>query len=238
MSVVWNLGYMAKNFLTEYIHERLKDFSHTQTIEHRGLITISRQYGCPGKPVSSILAKALSTPEHEWKVVDKEILKQAAQELSIPDDLAEKLFKHKPSNILADLFSSFSSSKIPNDVVVKKTVARILRTTMLYGHVIVLGQGGVVLGRDIHPSLHVFLHASPNWRKKKVRVLENLDSDEKAIERIKQVDEERVFLRNFLSGENLTQDIFDLSINCEYFSEEEIVKIILEVARLRGIGTL
>ena len=101
-----------------------------------------------------------------------------------------------------------------------------------------MGQGGVVLGRDIHPSLHVFLHASPNWRKKKVRVLENLDSDEKAIERIKQVDEERVFLRNFLSGENLTQDIFDLSINCEYFSEEEIVKIILEVARLRGIGTL
>lgn len=227
---------MAKNFLTDYIQERLKEFSSSQSIQQSGVITISRQYGCPGKPVSSKLSMALQKPDREWKVIDKEIVKQAAEELSISDELAEKLFKSKANNPLSDLFSSFSSSKAPSDVVVKKTIARILRTTMLYGNVIVLGQGGVVLSRDIRPSLHVYLHASPNWRKKNVQILENLDNEEQALARIKQVDEERVFLRNYYGGETLTQDVFDISLNCEFFSEEEIVQIIIEAAQKREIG--
>jgi cytidylate kinase len=227
---------MAKNFLTDYIQEKIKEFSTDQTIQQTGVITISRQYGCPGKPVSMDLAKALGKPNREWKVVDKEVVKQAADELSIPDDLAEKLFKSQPNRILSDLFSSFSTAKTPTDIEVKKTIARILRTTMLYGNVIVLGQGGVMLARDIRPSLHVFLHANPNWRKKKVRVLENLNTEEQALERIKQVDEERVFLRNYYGGETLTHDVFDISLNCEHFSEEEIVQIVLDAAKKRGIS--
>lgn len=226
---------MSKSFLVDYINEKLKEYVKEHTIKQKGVITISREYGCPGKPVSAKIAEALSSPENSWKVIDKDALHIAAQELSIPEDLAEKLFHSKPRTLMQDLFSSFSDSKVPSDTKVKKTIAKVLRTIILYGNVVVLGQGGVVLARDVKPSLHVFLHASPHWRVERVKVLENLKSNEEALKRIQEVDDQRIFLRNYYAGETLSVNIFDIAINCEYFSEEEIVSIILDLAKKKGI---
>lgn len=226
---------MSKSFLVDYVNEKLKEYSKEHTIKQKGVITISREYGCPGKIVSSKIAEALSSSENSWKVIDKEALQIAAQELSIPEDLAEKLFHSKPRTLMQDLFSSFTDSNVPSDTKVKKTIAKVLRTIILYGNVVVLGQGGVVLARDVKPSLHVFLHANPHWRVEKVKILENLKSNDEALKRIKEVDEQRIFLRNYYAGEPLNANIFDVAINCEYFSEEEIISIILDLAKKKGI---
>lgn len=226
---------MSKSFLVDYVNEKLKEYSKEHSIKQKGVITISREYGCPGKIVSSKIAEALSSSENPWKVVDKEALQIAAQELSIPEELAEKLFHSKPRTLMQDLFSSFTEPSVPSDTKVKKTIAKVLRTIILYGNVVVLGQGGVVLARDVKPSLHVFLHANPNWRLERVKTLENLKSNEEAFKRIKEVDEQRVFLRNYYAGEPLNVNIFDVAINCEYFSEEEIISIILDLAKKKGI---
>lgn len=226
---------MSKSFLVDYVNEKLKEYAKEQSIQQKGVITISREYGCPGKIVSAKLAEALSSTNHSWKVIDKEALQLAANELSIPEELAEKLFYSKPRTLMQDLFASFSDHKVPTDTQVKKTIARILRTIILYGNVVVLGQGGVVLARDVKPSLHVYLHADPKWRAEKVKILENLKSTEEALNRIKEVDEQRVFLRNYYAGEPLTINIFDIAINCEHFNEEEILAIILDLAKKKGI---
>ncbi len=226
---------MSKSFLIDYVNEKLKEYSKGHSITQKGVITISREYGCPGKIISTKIAESLSSAENSWKVIDKEVLQIAAEQLSIPEDLAEKLFHSKPRTLMQDLFSSFSDTKVPSDTQVKKTIAKILRTIILYGNVVILGQGGVVLARDIKPSLHVFLHANPNWRVAKIKILENLKSNEEALKRVKEIDEQRIFLRNYYAGEPLTVNIFDVSINCEYFSEEEIISIILDLAHKKGI---
>ncbi|MCX7999825.1 MAG: cytidylate kinase-like family protein, partial [Leptospiraceae bacterium] len=91
---------MSKSFLVDYVNERLKEYAQGQAVQQKGVITISREYGCPGKIVSAKLAEALSSPQNSWKVIDKEILQIAAQELSIPEELAEKLFHSKPRTLM------------------------------------------------------------------------------------------------------------------------------------------
>lgn len=171
----------------------------------------------------------------DWEVVNKEIINQAALELNIPSKLLEEMAKNKPKGIFEELFLTFSDIHLPSDVKIKKTVARILRTIALHGNVVLLGRGGVVLSRDIKNSLHVNLHASVSWRMERVKKLENITSDNEALGRMKVVDSERVYLLSYFAGENLGSNIFDVTYNCEFLSEEEIIESILHLAAKKGI---
>ena len=92
-----------------------------------------------------------------------------------------------------------------------------------------------MIARDLEKSLHVHLHASVSWRIPRVKNLEKITSDAEAVGRINLVDKERVFLRNYFAGENPGENIFDVSFNCEYLSEDQIVQTILKLAQLKGI---
>ena len=223
---------MAKSPILDYIREKINHNSPDLTSECK-IVTISREYGCPGIPVANKVAKALSG-KTEWAVVDKQIIRQAAEEFDIPPKLLDEIAKSKPKGVFEELFLAFSDIHLPSDVKIKKTIARILRTVALHGNVVILGRGGVVLARDIKNSIHIHLHASTSWRIPRVKVLENLSSDAEAIGRINVVDNERIFLRNYFAGENLNSNIFDVSFNCEYLSEDEIVQAILKLTEIRG----
>jgi cytidylate kinase len=227
---------MNKSPLLDFIKEKVHSSQEINSVTVPSVITISREYGCPGILVSTELSKELSKIQSkEWSVVDKQIISQAAEELDIPPGLIEKISKHKPAGIFEELFLSFSDTHLPSDIKVKKTIARILRTVALHGNVIILGRGGVVLSRDIKKSLHIHLHAPVSWRVGRVKVLENITSDNEAIGRIKTVDSERVFLKNYFAGETIDNNIFDVSFNCKYITADEIVHSIVELAKLKGI---
>ena len=225
---------MAKNPILDYIKEKLNANNAASLNTQPKVITISREYGCPGIPIANEVAKAFSKKE-EWTVIDKQVIKQAAEEFDIPAKLLDEISKSKPKGIFEELFMAFSDVHLPSDVKIKTTIARILRTIALHGNVVILGRGGVVLSRDIEKSLHIQLHASSSWRLKRVKALENISSDAEAIGRMNVVDNERVYFRNYFAGENLNSNIFDVSFNCEYLKEEAIVQSILKLAEIKGI---
>ncbi|HMW04055.1 MAG TPA: cytidylate kinase-like family protein [Leptospiraceae bacterium] len=227
---------MARNSILDYIKEKINSDSVNSELSVPRVITISREYGCPGIPIANEVSKALTaTNKAEWSVVDKQIVNQAAEELDIPAKLIDQIAKSKPKGVFEELFLAFSDIHLPSDLKIKKTIARILRTVALHGNVVILGRGGAVLARDLQKAVHVHLHASVSWRIGRVKNLENLKSDAEAIGRINVVDNERIFLRNYFAGESPGLNVFDVSYNCEYLSQEEIVKSILQLAQMKGI---
>ncbi len=227
---------MPRNSILDYIKEKIDSDNALSVISVPRVITISREYGCPGIPIANEVSKALSAAnKSDWSVIDKQIVNQAAEEFDIPARLIEQIAKSNPKGIFEELFLAFSDIHLPSDIKIKKTIARILRTVALHGNVVILGRGGAVIARDLEKSLHVHLHASVSWRIPRVKNLEKITSDAEAVGRINLVDKERVFLRNYFAGENPGENIFDVGFNCEYLSEDQIVQTILKLAQLKGI---
>ncbi len=227
---------MARNSILDYIKEKINSDNALNASNVPRVITISREYGCPGIPIANAVSNALTaTNKTEWSVIDKQIINQAAEEFDIPARLIDQIAKSNPKGIFEELFLAFSDIHLPSDIKIKKTIARIIRTVALHGNVVILGRGGAVIARDLEKSLHVHLHASVKWRVPRVKNLEKITSDAEAVGRINLVDNERIFLKNYFAGENLGANVFDVGFNCEYLTEDQIVQSILKLAQLKGI---
>ncbi len=226
---------LKKSPVVEFIKDKLNNQEAFDLANAPRVITISRQYGCPGIPIAEGVAKILSNKGKSWSVVDKQIVEQASKEFNLPEKLIEKMAKSKPIGAFEELFLSFSDFHLPNDVKLKKTIARLIRTVALTGNVVILGRGGVVLARDIPHSLHVHLYASIEWRKESIKKMDNITSDFEALGKIKTIDQERTFLLNYFSGESSPSYLFDVNFNCEYLKIETIIDSIIELAKTRNI---
>jgi cytidylate kinase len=66
------------------------------------------------------------------------------------------------------------------------------------------------------------------WRLDKVMEREKLSKDE-ALQRIRSVDQERVFLRKFYSGETPSVDFFDVTFNCATLTLDQMESAILDL---------
>lgn len=226
---------MASNLDLSFL-KNLASSTFPDSTEIPCIVTISREYGCPGIPISQKIVEALEeSTNRDWRFINKQIINEAAKEFKFPSDIIEKIAKTKPRGIFEELFLAFSDIQLPNEIKVKKTIARILRSVILQGDAVILGRGGVVLGRDIKKSLHVHLFAPVSWRIGRVKELENLTSDDEARGRINTVDSERIFLRNYFAGEAIQGSIFDVEYNCKTLSEKQILDSILQLAREKGI---
>jgi cytidylate kinase len=226
---------MPRNPILDYIKEKINADIAINANYPPKVITISREYGCPGIPIANEITKQLAASENkEWTIVDKQIITQAAEEFDIPPRLLADIAKSKPKGIFEELFLSFSDIHLPSETKIKKTIARILRAVALHGNVVILGRGGAIIARDIEKSLHIHLHASVSWRLEKVKLLEKFSSDTEAIGRMNLVDNERVLFRNYFAGKTLDENIFDVSFNCEYLTQDQIVQSILLLAKTKG----
>jgi len=199
------------------------------------VITVSREYGCPGIPVSEGLVKALTGRggPQTWRLIDRQVLEMAAEKLKLSPELIEKLSRERPRSIFGQLMESFAGAYIPHDIRAKRAMAQIIRAVADEGHAVILGRGGVTITRDIQASLHIHLHASVRWRKERVKQLDNFSSDEDAYRKIEIVDRERVYLRNFYAGEETDENMFDLSFNCEYLTVDQIVSLAIQAAQMK-----
>ncbi len=230
---------MYKNTILQYVKNKLESEHHEE--KHPGpVITISREYGCPGFTLGSRLAQTLSGRRlengetGEWTAVNKEIMIQAAQEVNLPPELVDKITHRKPRGIFAELFVSFSDHYTPSDLEVKKTVANIVRALAHQGRTIIVGRGGAILTRDVEESLHIKLYGSLKWRLEQVTSREKI-SQEEARRKIERIDQERTYLRNFYAGESTTFNIFDAAFNCEYLSVEQIGEAVIRLLEEKKI---
>ncbi|MGL1901141.1 MAG: cytidylate kinase-like family protein [Fibrobacterales bacterium] len=219
---------MKKEFI-DYLLRRQKFDEHMNV---KPVITISRECGCPSKLVAEKLTAALEARNPDgkygvqWRWVDKQIIEDTAKKLELDPVFVESVAKAK-SGGLSDILTSFSPLPV-SDMKIRNTIAEVLHGVADEGHVIIVGRGGVTLLQDHLNAIHIRLQAPYNWRVDITRETFSI-SEEDAKKKVKEIDEQRMHLRDFFEGKKSDRSIFDLVFNCKTLSPDEIVAMVVSL---------
>ena len=225
------------NLLLKYMNERA---SHTakKTIEPGPVITISRECGCSGKQFAEKLThrinKQINDPSKSWKLISKEILNLASDELKINPEQVRKLLKAEEKNFLDEIVSSFTDKYYVHDAKIKVVIEEVIRNIAKRGKAIILGRGSEVLTSDIPRSLHVKLFAPKSWRIEVISERWKISHNE-AKRFIDNVDKQRSKFRDAYLDKNLDPVSYDFEFNCAKFNHEEIIELIMKAVEIKSL---
>ncbi|MBK6966139.1 MAG: cytidylate kinase-like family protein [Bacteroidales bacterium] len=196
-------------------------------------ITISREFGCQANLLAAMLKQELDKSGKTWQIMNKEIIQDAARELHLDTDLISRISGSFERTQMDEIIHALSSRYYKSDRKIRQTIASVVLNTAHAGHVIVVGRGGAVVTRGLHPSIHVHLIAPIEWRLNSLMVRYGLKREE-TYKQLTETDHKRYkLIRDSLKGAEAMEHLFDLSINCNLVSHEEMVKIIMNLAQIR-----
>jgi CMP/dCMP kinase len=168
------------------------------------IITISRQLGCGGASIGQQIAKKLNI-----FYADREIIKQAAEELSmLEEDLQsrdEKKLSFWQSFIRAYALAPDAYVKpqipAPSDRQLFKTESEIIERIAKERSAVIIGRCGSYILRG-HPNhVSIFLHGDIAFRQKRVQNTYNI-SEEAAAQMIAQSDKARSVYHHTVTGQD------------------------------------
>ncbi|MBZ4676115.1 MAG: hypothetical protein JG782_734 [Anaerophaga sp.] len=230
------------NLFLKYMRERTgrKKSPVGPTFESPGpVITISREYGCPGRKIARQLAETLTQKNkargnnREWKWISKEIIEESARELKLSPSLMEDLSEYKERSFFENLALFFSDEYYPSDVKIKNTIAKFIYNASVEGNVVIVGRAAEAITKNFVNSLHIKLKAPLEWRARKVADAQGMTIQE-ARREAQEMDHRRVAFRNYFEKERPDIDYFDIFYNCATLSDEEIIESIVILAESRG----
>ncbi len=231
--------YYNTSDLLKYMSERFqKEIEKTK--QPGPVLTISRQFGCPAKPIAKKLAEGLTErlkrkgQDKEWRVISKEILFEAAKELELDPSNIKYVFDYKKKGILDDILSAHLNKYYKSDRKIRNTIAKVIRNLSYDGHAIIIGRGGVAITKDIPRSLHINLEAPLEWRAVRIAEKEEM-SQEDARNLAIDIDKKRQEFRDYFQGKNTDYTRFDMTFNCMTLTVDEIVNSIIEMILQRGL---
>jgi cytidylate kinase len=225
--------------LSKYLTQRYIDsLSH---LDFEGpVITIAREFGCPGKKIAYSLVQRLDEIKGPgikpipWRCINKEIISASASELNLDPDEIKYVFKYEKKTFFDDILSSQSRKYYKSDRKIRSTIARVIRNIASEGNVVILGRGGVAITREMDRSLHVMLEAPLNWRA--LRVMQKYGMTEKeAMQYSSEIDRKRKELRDYYHGKGTDYTRFDVRYNCMTLSIENISDSILGMMKSRNL---
>lgn len=222
-------------YLTYKIEKEKKEIK-----EPGPVITISRDYGCPGKKVAEKLVDEINKKmivkgkDIRWRYVTKEILAEAAKELEMEPEKLKYVFDYETKSVLDDIIASHTYKYYKSDKKIRNTIKKVIRNIANEGNVVIVGRGGVAITRDIAKSLHIKLEAPLEWRVIRVAEKHNI-SFEDARERVLEIDKKRAEFRELFEGKDTDYTTFDITFNCMTLSIEEIALIIVKAAEIRKL---
>lgn len=200
------------------------------------IICIGRQFGSGGHEIGEGLAKALGIPCY-----DKEILKQAALESGIVEELFEKA-DEKPSNsflyslsmgaadAMGGSFTNYSDY-LTNDKLFlfqSKTIKDLADKSSC----VIIGRCADYILRGRKKMLSVFVHAPTELRIQRVSRLRNIDEDA-ARSLIKKTDKSRANYYAFYADNDWgAAESYDLSLNSGKLNVDKCVQILKDVAQI------
>ena len=219
--------------LKSYMDERDKtrDYFHSPG----PVITISREHGCDAQSLANGLTKAFSAPPYEvkqsWKLINKEILQVASEELHVSQNRIRDVLDSKTENLMGNIFSSFGQPYGVSDKKVLETVRDVIGSFAVKGHVIVIGRGGAQIARDIVDSFHIKLQAPKNWRIKQIQQKWKL-TEEEATSQCTDIDAKRISWNEQLGEGSLDKSIYDIVLNRQTLDDEQLLKNSLGFPRI------
>ena len=225
--------------LIKYMSERLKE-NDIKEKEPGPVITLSREYGCPGRRIAQKLVEHLTRKMFvkgksiEWKYITKEIMAESAKELDLHPSKIQYVFQYEQKGLIDDIIAAQSTKYYKSDRRIRNTIGRVVRNMGIEGNVVIGGRGGVAITRDIPKSLHINLEAPLEWRVLRTSAKFNM-SLEQAEKYTLDVDKKRKQFRDYFEGKNTDYTRFDLTFNCMTLSIDEIVTVILKAAEIRNL---
>jgi len=203
---------------------------------HQGLpfITISREFGCEGRPLAQQLVEFLNTrsrPALPWVAYDRELLDQVATEMHLGRDIVDSMDGRR-SNEMSELFDAILNRKV-DEAVVFRRLAAVIRSLAMVGHAVIVGRGSSMITQDLKTGLHIRLVAARDWRVSKVAAERGLALPEAG--RIVDVGEQqrRKFLSTFFVQDSEHPFHHDLVIENSCFNLTQIAEIVLNALSLR-----
>lgn len=197
-------------------------------------VTISRETGCGANIIAEMLQEKLSTANHRWKLINKEIIDEAANELKVNKQRIDDIINVKDRTIANEILDALSTRYYKNDTMVRKTIAEVVRHDAKKGNVIIVGRGGVAVTQDLPKGLHIKLVAPKEWRIDTLMKRRGLSKDA-AAGYIKEHDKKRTQLLEQMSGKNREDIFYSFTINCATFTPLQIVKLILEAMKSKEL---
>ncbi len=225
--------------LWKYMEERLQQ-KGLLPVEHRHgpVVTISREFGCGANLIANELLVLIKnqTPKPQnlwWRLVNKEIVKTAAEELEVTPDKIEYVFKAQQRKMLDEMLAALSSKYYKNDTKVRKTIMKVIKSYIEDGYVVLVGRGGVTFTREKSNAVNIYLQAPKEWRIQKV-VSRYEMTPEKASEMIDQHDKERKALLEYFYGAKTDTSLFDVVYNTKTWKLGQIAESIFLLMRQKG----
>lgn len=204
------------------------------------VITISREYGTNGLEIAQKLTHVinernnrLELPGKEWRYISKEILVNAARELNMTKELADQLSEAIHVDLFSSLTQFMSDDFYSTNTKVKNTIAKIIHSFAVQGHVVIVGRAAEAIVKDIRQSIRVKVAAPLDYRVKVVSETEHLSMSE-ARKKCHEQDKKRQQFRHYFEGDHPDIEYFDITFNNKNLSDDEIVEMILIVAETRG----
>jgi hypothetical protein len=225
---------MSKITLAKYIGDR-----PVEPIDHKTpggpFVTISRQYGCGAFYLGQLLVEILNKkakPERLWKIYNKYILKQIADETNITIEMLDKELETK-SNFFLGFLRSLSDSQIPSRAHIRHLTTLLIRKIALHGNAVIVGQAGVMATVELPRGLAVRLEAPEEWRIDQVVARGDLNLAA-ARELVRRKDQEREYVQKIYQEMKPHRAAFHVVYDCSVFDLDQIAQQIIFALKLKG----
>lgn len=200
---------------------------------HLPFITISRQTGCHSMPIARLVQQQLNArAKVKWQLVTKDILLEAARELHLNPVQVKGILTGEKRSQLSEILHSIEHHTYLSDSVVRKKLSEFIESAALRGHVIIVGRAGAIITARIPKGLHIRIVAPLEWRVNSIMNQRNLNRRQ-ARQWIEETDARRHRLLEEFSGRPLGELMFDMVLNNESLSDEEIASMIAGIITKR-----
>ena len=188
------------------------------------VITVSRQYGCGGREIATILAKKLNV-----NLYDKQIIHLAAAKLGI-DDLSEEDLKElentvQPMTLTYVPFHSFGNHAGESSRGMFIAEAGVIRKLAEDGPCVILGRSADYVLEDEPNHFSIFVCANDAYREQRGKDV----YDGKTLKELNQEDDKRARYYNYYTGKKWGDPVnYDLVVNTSNEPLDKIADAIIE----------
>jgi len=196
------------------------DTDSEQSFSHP-FITIAREPGSGGAPISRAVAQKLS-----FTCLDDLIIEEIAHSTKKRKTLIKDI-DEKSRTVIVDMIQSLLNTDYVDDVKYVTELAKVVLTYAHRGNVVILGRGANFM-TPFAKGLHVNITAPYSVRVQRAMEYEDLDErSAKAV--IAKVEQERKqFVKQYLKKDLDKANGYDLTINTTYFTVEQARDLIIE----------
>ncbi len=204
-------------------------------MEKKTIITIGRQFGSGGHEIGAKLAEKLGI-----KFYDKDLIKIMAKKSGLCEKVLES-YDEKPMNsllysIVMDVYPSVMYSGPTIDQQIYQACYDAIRHVADEGPCVIVGRCADYILRDQEGLFSLFIHASDEFRKARIKE-EYKVTDGKAMEMMIKTDKKRASYYNFQSEKKWGAAVsYDLCLDSSILGVDRTVDLLLDYLRYKEQG--